>query len=55
MSNATIGDDQWGKIYQFLKNHPRVYAGEEETSRLFVEAVHWILRSGAQWRFLPEK
>jgi transposase len=55
MSNAMIRDEQWNKIYQFLKSHPRVYAGKEGACRLFVEAVHWILRRGAQWRFLPER
>ena len=55
MSNTTLRDDQWEKIYPFLKDHSRVYAGTEEDSRLFVEGVLWITRSGAQWRLLPEK
>ena len=55
MSNNTLRDDQWKKIYAFLKSHPRAYAGAEADCRLFVEGVLWITRSGAQWRFLPEK
>lgn len=55
MSNITIQDKQWEKIYPFLKSHPRAYAGEESNCRLFVKAVLWITRSGAQWRFLPEQ
>ncbi len=55
MTNAKIRDDQWKKMYSYLQQHPRAYAGKEEECRLFVEAVHWILRSGAQWRLLPEK
>ncbi len=55
MSNVTLRDDQWGKIYLFLQNHPRVYAGKEAACRLFVTGVLWVMRSGAQWRFLPTK
>jgi transposase len=55
MTNAELRDDQWKKIYSFLQHHPRAYAGQEESCRLFLEAVWWILRSGAQWRLLPEK
>ncbi len=53
MSNSTLRGDQWEKIYLFLKNHLRVYAGKETTCRTFVNGVFWITRSGAQWRFLP--
>jgi transposase len=53
MTNSTLRDDQWEKLYLFLKNHPRVYARKEDPCRLFVEGVFWITRSGAQWRFLP--
>jgi len=55
MTNALLRDDQWEKMYSFLQNHPRVYAGAEEGCRLFVEAVLWVARSGAQWRLVPER
>ena len=53
MSTYRIADHQWQKLYAFLQGHPRAYAGQEEKCRRFVEAVHWILRTGAQWRELP--
>ena len=42
-------------MYAFLKSHPNVYAGSQEKCRRFVEGVHWVLRSGAQWREMPER
>ncbi len=39
---------------RILQGHPRAYAGQEEKCRRCVEAVHWILRAGAQWRELPD-
>ena len=53
MSTKRIADYQWQKLYAFLQGHPRAYAGQEEECRRLVEAVHWILRTGAQWRELP--
>lgn len=50
---TTINDDQWSKIYKFLQQCPRAYAGKEAKCRQFVTGVHWILRTGAQWRELP--
>jgi len=49
MSTVTLQDKQWQKIYEFLQEHSRAYAGEEEKCRLFVEAVLLIHHSGAQW------
>jgi len=54
-SNATISDVQWRKILAFLRTHPRAYVGKEPNCRLFVEAVLWVTRTGAQWRFLPRE
>jgi transposase len=55
MTNAELPDDQWEKIHSFVLHHPRAYAGKGTDCRRFVEAVLGILRSGAQWRLLPEK
>lgn len=54
MSNIQINDKQWPRIFKFLQAHPNVYAGKQAACRRFVEGVHWVLRSGAQWRELPE-
>jgi transposase len=55
MSAIKIANSQWRKMYVFLKAHPRVYTGKQEECRRFVEGVYWILRTGAQWRELPER
>ena len=55
MSASKIAEPQWRKVFAFLKAHPNVYAGKQEACRRSVEGVHWILRTGAQWRELPER
>jgi transposase len=55
MSTVKIRDDQWLKILDFLRSCPKVYVGHEAKCRRFLEGVHWIARSGAQWRLLPEE
>lgn len=55
MSTYRISDEQWSKLLIFLRSHARVYVGQEEQCRLFIEGVFWIMRSGSQWRFLPQE
>ena len=55
MANIRLTDQQWTKIQDFLKQEPNVYSGNEAKCRLFLDAVLWISRSGAQWRMLPSQ
>ena len=55
MSNAKLTEFQWIKILEFLKHQKGIYIGVEENCRQFIEAALWMLRSGAQWRFLPSE
>lgn len=50
---TTLAENQWQRIVPFLQAHPRVYFGQESHCRRFVEALLWVLRTGAQWRELP--
>ncbi len=55
MYTIPIAPEKGQRLYGFLQAHTRVYAGNEEKCRRFVLAVYWILRTGAQWRALPEQ
>ncbi|WP_139559102.1 transposase [Methylotetracoccus oryzae] len=53
MNRSVLTDEQRGLILPFLTAHSRVYVGAQAACRRFLDAVLWILSSGAQWRFLP--
>ena len=55
MGNANLSDDNWRKILFFLETQGTIYVGTEDACRKFIDAVLWILRSGAQWRLLPSE
>ena len=55
MKSITLTDEQWTKILEFLRTCPDIYVGQEANCRQFVEAALWMLRSGAQWRLLPDE
>lgn len=52
MARKILRDDQWERIEPLLpgKSTDR---GVTADNRLFVEAVLWLLRTGAPWRDLP--
>jgi transposase len=53
MTKKLLRDDQWQKILEFLRSRPDIYVGQEAKCQRFVEAIVWLVRSGAQWRLLP--
>jgi transposase len=52
-SRTELSDQQWEIFYVLLLHDGRVYVGPIEKCRRFLNAVLWLLRSGAQWRLLP--
>ena len=55
MSTVKLPPEQWSKIVDFLHSCSDVYVGQEAQCRRFVDGVLWIMRSGAQWRLLPQE
>ncbi len=47
--------EAWKEHYKYLSSHPDVYTDDEAKCRLFFEAVHWRMRTGADWRDLPAR
>jgi len=50
MSRMVIDDEMWDKLSKLLPK-PKGRHGKDD--RLFLEAVCWIIRTGAPWRDLP--
>jgi len=55
MTTIKLRNEQWRKIRAYLAENPKVYVGQEQQCRRFIEGVLWLTRSGAQWRLLPER
>jgi transposase len=53
--SVKLNDSEIEIIIEFLRKQKDVYVGKEEECRQFIKGVFWILRSGAQWRELPEE
>ncbi len=45
--------DQFERVYALLQYERKIHTKRREAVRQFLEAVFWLRRSGAQWRFLP--
>lgn len=50
-----LSDGQWERIKDFLPGRKEHVGRTASDNRLFVNAVLWILRSGARWHDLPDR
>ncbi len=50
-----ISDAQWERIAHLVPGKPGDRGRAGADNRLFVNAVLWVLRSGAWWQDLPER
>ena len=50
-----ISEQAWAKIYEYLRQFPKIHTGTEDQTRRFVEGVFVMARSGSQWRFLSRE
>ena len=48
-----ISDETWALLEPHLPGRKGVWGGIAQDNRLFINAVFWILRTGAPWRDLP--
>src|SRR5690349_17542031 len=55
MNRVNLQDNEWVQILAFLRTCQGIYIGNEVKCRRFLNGVLWVLRSGAQWRLLPEQ
>ena len=53
MNRELLNDVQWERIAPLLPGKPGDPGRSGEDNRLFVEAVLWLVRTGAPWRDLP--
>lgn len=50
-----FSEGQFDRLYALLRRERKIHTGRRERERRFLEAVCWIDRGGAQWRFLPRE
>ena len=55
MRRFELSDEQWQRVESLLPGQPGSPGRSGDNNRLFLEAVLWIVRTGAPWRDLPER
>ncbi len=53
MQGSFLSAAQFERVYEVLRQERKIHTKQREVVRRFLQAVYWIDRSGAQWRFLP--
>jgi transposase len=54
VTRTSLDDAWWASLMMVIQRIPHAWKRDEVALRRFVEAVIWILRTGAPWRDLPE-
>jgi putative transposase len=55
MARTKLRDDQWERIEDLVPGKEGDRGRSGDNNRLFVEAVLWVIRTGAPWRDLPSE
>ena len=55
MARRELRDDQWDRIKDIVPGKADDPGRTAADTRLFIDAVLWIVRTGAQWRELPRE
>lgn len=55
LDRLVLSDTAWGRIAPHIIGDERTRGSSGRDNRMFVEAVLWIVRTGAPWRDLPER
>jgi transposase len=55
MARKMLRNDQWAKLKDMLPGKPTDCGVTAADNRQFLEAVLWIMRTGAPWRDLPDE
>ncbi len=55
MDCDALRDDQWERLKEFVPGGRKGKRGPRTDNRRFLNALLWMVRSGARWRDLPER
>jgi transposase len=53
MSRYNLTNEQWDRIKEFFPEHVNKMGRPAKDDRMMLNAIIWILRTGAPWRDLP--
>ena len=54
MQNQNITSlEHWPKMFSILKTIPTIHVKNEPFIKKFIDAIAWIMRSGARWKDMP--
>lgn len=54
LDRLVLSDAQWARMSGLIAGRPETPGATGRDNRMFVEAVLWVVRTGAPWRDLPE-